>query len=173
MPRIANRFAIWDLDNCLSDDSTRISSIDWARKGNKRYEQYHSEALLDMPNKAAVELFKEQEYEGIIPIIFTGRPIRWEDDTDIWIAEHLQPRAGKVMKMMRGKEDERESTPLKESMLNVCIRCNIFQITQVVAAYDDRKPIIDMYKARGIAGAKVMKANAMCAYTNPFKKEKL
>lgn len=161
-----NKFAIWDLDNCLSNDSARIKLIEWDKTGNKRYEKYHSDAMLDMPNPFAVRIFKEQEEKGIIPIIFTGRPVVHEDETQLWINQYLRPN-NKVMMIMRGNDDARESTPLKMAMLHLCVRVHVFTINQIVAAFDDREPIIEMYKKQGILGAQVLKAHDDCAYTNP------
>lgn len=163
---VDNKFVIWDLDNCLADDAHRVSSIDWQAHGQKRWEQYHSDAILDTANHAAVTLFRAHEAQGHIPIIFTGRPERYRADTEAWLEEHVQPLRP-IITMMRAPEDTRESTDLKLHFLKLCIRTNLFKIEQVVAAFDDRKPIIAMYKHHGIQNAQLLTANHLCAYTNP------
>lgn len=170
MPRRPqNKFVIWDLDNCLSNDEHRVAEIRWDRKGQSRWEPYHADAILDPLNEAAFAQFKRHEAEGCIPLILTGRPASWRGDTLIWIDDCLCPRTKPIL-VMRAAEDARESTALKEHFLSLCVRIGLVTIPQIVHAYDDRPPIVDMYAAHGIP-ATVLRANDLCAYTNPLAKE--
>jgi len=171
MAHTENKFVIWDLDNCLSDDRGRLTLIDWDLRDDERGDRYHKHAAADAPNPHAVELFQKQDAAGLIPLIFTGRPITHEHETDSWINRHLLPRRP-IMKVMRAKGDGRSAAGLKYGMLRLCINMGLFRIDQVAGAFDDRADVIEMYRDAGIPNAVIVRANDLCAYTRPKPEEK-
>lgn len=166
MTHAENKFVIWDLDNCLSDDRGRLTLIDWDLRDDARWARYHEHAANDEPNPNAVELFQKQEAAGLIPIIFTGRPAINEHMTDLWINKHLLPRRP-VFKVMRAQGDTRSAVALKAHMFGLCERIGLFHRNQVAGAFDDRLDVIEMYRYLGISNAAMIRANDLCAYTRP------
>lgn len=160
--------ALWDIDNCLSNDAWRIPFIDWsAADADARYAPYHlpcaNDPLVDAHATTfhAVSLFAD-------PIFFTARPELVRANTVWWLQQHLRVRNPTVL--MRRAREFVPSVQLKQNMLDL-LRNDSAPSLRVVAAFDDRQDIVDMYERNGIR-ALVLKAHDVCAYTNPNTQEK-
>lgn len=156
-----NRWAIWDLDNCLANDAWRIPLVDWSDGLDplKRYAAYHAACEDDLLCHSkifiAVNLIAR-------PIFLTGRPSVVRSQTEQWIFSKLgilQPFI-----MMRGNTDNSTSLALKRKMLK-----DLPYHGQVVAAFDDRPEIVQMYCENGIP-AMQLKIHDVDAYTHPVTK---
>lgn len=160
------RVIICDLDNCLVDDSHRLRFIDWGRSvAEGRYDAYHAMCVFDPPpNEELMEKLVATEHAWRADIVFlTARPAKFRDSTLAYLRAHGLSRA---MLMMRGDTDHRSSLELKREMLAHLLNPNNVGYEQVIAAYDDRQDIVDMYTAAGINAQRVA-IHDQCAYTPP------
>jgi hypothetical protein len=70
--------------------------------------------------------------------------------------------------VMRNENDNRPSLDLKRTMLNWLPHIYGVPTEDIVAAYDDRPDVVDMYIRAGIK-AEVRAIHNVCAYTKPTK----
>lgn len=151
---------ILDIDNCIADDSWRIPRINWkAENPFDRYHDYHSLSAFDQSGNR--DLFLGCKHDIII---FTARPLIYRAATVEWLSRNGVACA---LMLMRDMEDHRHSVELKKMQLEVLIERSDLEITDIVAAYDDRPDVISMYKGMGIEGAQLRSIHDVCAYTNP------
>jgi hypothetical protein len=161
---IMERYVIFDLDNCLADDSGRIPLIEWSNPDiTARYSAYHEACEGDEP----VNLKIFQDYttrHALIPIFLTGRPNQVRQKTARWIAERLM--LGTTYQMMMRKDgDHRPSVMIKRDMVNQ-LRVNVeygIGLEEVAIAFDDRVDIVRMYRQFGIP-ASVLSFHDVDAY---------
>lgn len=166
---IMNKYAIFDLDNCLSDDRERIALIDWsADTADKRYAAYHAACYGDeVGNFNVFEAWTINT--NCCPIFLTARPTSANADTERWIVSKLGWEAPFIM-IMRNPGDHRPSRDVKEWQLDQLLDPNqypdITSIDQIRIAVDDRQDIVDMYKSRGIDAYRIA-IHDQCAYNPP------
>ena len=160
------KYIIFDLDNCLSNDSWRIPQIDWeAPDPGKRYAHYHDLCELDHPGNVA-SYRSALSLNDAEPIFFTARPVSVREKTMRWLTKHLLRYNEELpILIMRNNGDHRPSVVLKHDMLGVLVEYGVDK-ADVVHAFDDRQDIVDMYKAHGIP-ASLMFIHDKCAYTQP------
>jgi hypothetical protein len=160
-------YVIWDIDNCLADDAHRIQLIDHSLKGDDRWAAYHSLAHLDKCPDSARQLFEEWHVLGVTrarngllakPVFFTGRPAYHHivSITDQWLRLHLGVVTPALH--MRSPGDLRGAVEVKREML-LRFRATLHPSDRIVAAYDDRTDIVEMYRSEvgGVEGARVVR----------------
>lgn len=151
--------AIWDLDNCLADDSGRIPLIDWHESDpDKRYERYHAGCGQDSVGN--LKIFAESTINNQ-PLFITGRPEWTRRQTVEWIRKQLGVEHPAVL--MRPNGNIESSVLLKENLLRSWLACNHGDV--VAEAYDDHAGIIDMYRTKfGIQNSVLLRIHSMDAY---------
>lgn len=158
------KYVIFDLDNCLADDEHRIPLIDWSQSDpEKRYAAYHAACGVDAKRNGST--LESHMRDGSIPVFFTGRPESVRGITNDWIKRELLLLLGDYELHMRPNGDRRPSVDVKRDMLDK-FSVLVAPISDIVAAYDDRSDIVDMYRSRGIS-AYQMTIHSTCAYTPP------
>lgn len=151
---------IVDLDNCIADDSWRIPKINWQKSNPmERYHEYHSLSAFDKPGN--LDIFAANP--DAVGIVFTARPVHYHAVTEEWLRRHRIPFQYLVM---RNNHDHRSSTELKQTMLRWLPDAYGIPLESIVAAYDDRPDVVEMYKAHGLNGQR-REIHNVCAYTNP------
>lgn len=161
--------AIWDLDNCLSNDEWRLRRINWATENmDERYAAYHAVCGDDPPSNLdvyyAVRLLA-------VPIFFTARPEEVRAQTEAWIRRHLdEPKPMVLMRRRSGLDLKLSSVEIKRAMLRGLMasivdadRLNEFD---ALLGFDDRQDIVAMYKEMGIK-ARLLKVHDFCTLTPP------
>lgn len=161
---------IFDLDNCLADDSWRIPYIDWSKDNpGERYAQYHAYCDRDPapPATHLKEFLSRALFALECKIVFlTARPVEVAQQTRDWIRRNLiQDRAVGYVLIMRNNGDHRPSVQLKREMVASLPEYGV-RLQDVAHAYDDREDIVAMYRELGIP-ATVLKIHDVCAYTPP------
>ena len=152
---------ILDLDNCIADDAWRIPRINWQKSSPlERYHEYHSLSGFDRVGNT--DLFSEGHHDVIV---FTARPVLYSAITHEWL-ERNGIRAKHVV--MRNNDDHRHSVELKRHMLHWLPELYGVPWQEIVAAYDDRPDVIEMYKKHHIP-AHLRCIHDVCAYTQPAK----
>lgn len=153
---------IFDLDNCVSDDSHRIPLIDWSKSTpEERYAAYHEACHLD--KAANVRLVQANVSAGHMIVFMTARPVTVRAKTEAWIQTVLG--AKRFTLMMRNVGDHRKSVEVKRDMLLALPEYDM-SVECVAVAYDDRQDVLDMYASYGI-NTQLLKIHDVCAYTPP------
>ena len=156
------KYIIVDLDNCIADDAWRIKHINWQKSNPmERYHDYHSLSGWDaVANRDIVD------QSGVENIIFTARPVLYRAITEEWLRRNEVPYKYLVM---RNNNDHQHSVALKRQMLYWMPGVYGVPWTDVVAAYDDRLDVVDMFREHKI-DAYVRSVHDVCAYTQPLEK---
>lgn len=157
---------IFDLDNCISNDWWRVSMIRWNTSvEHGRYSHYHMQAPNDKP--CNVDVVEHHLASGHELIFLTARPRMHYVATCEWLAKHFElDDKSTYTLLMREDHDHRHSVQVKEDMLYTLEHFNI-PLSSIVAAYDDRQDIVDMYVRRGIAGATRLAIHSLDAFNPP------
>lgn len=144
--------AIFDLDNCISNDLHRLRYIDDSKSSAfDRYHDYHLLAAFDQFWNTSV--FRKHEVCGDRIVIATARPEHYRALTLGWLRHHDMRFD---MLLMRNDEDERCSVDVKRDFLLQVD--TTLGLSNVSAAYDDRPDVIDMYKSFNL------QAKVLCCY---------
>lgn len=158
------RIAIWDIDNCLADDSPRHHLIDWSKQGDERYLAYNEAMMNDRAVHA--EEFRVLRAIGCTPVFFTGRPEAFRAQTTNWLRDNL----GVSFPIVHMRPDGTVGlTPvaLKERMLREYLReVQGFRQgwVQIIAAFDDLPEVLEMYRSFGIAAVQLKVGDPHAAY---------
>jgi hypothetical protein len=149
-------YVIFDLDGCISNDGWRKHIIDFKTEeiSSGRWQEYHTLCYADAP--ANLDVVKKHAEEGAKIIIITGRPERYRDTTKSWLRKAM---IREERLLMRGNDDKRRSADVKEDLLMRFIReqINDKEEMNIVAAYDDRQDIIEMYINIGIKNSEILR----------------
>jgi hypothetical protein len=152
---------IVDLDNCIADDAWRIPRINW-QKANpmERYHDYHSlSGFDDLRNE---DILMSAACDVAI-LVFTARPLQYRPMTEEWLRRKGVPFKHLIM---RNNNDHRPSLELKRHMLHWLPEVYGVRWGSIVAAYDDRPDVVEMYLKHGIP-SEVRAVHNVCAYTAP------
>lgn len=148
------RYAIFDLDGCLSDDRHRLHLIEEASDGAKVYSRYHE----SLGEDAAMNLSVLRScVDGGCNIIFlTSRPEHYRTATENWIEDKLAGpitllRLGNYKLFMRSANDRRPSPTFKVDWLETLG----IPAEEIKAAFDDRKDVLAAYKDWGVSPFRV------------------
>lgn len=124
---------ILDLDGTICNDAPRKHLI------KESWEAYHEAAIFDKPMNQ--RLYRGRS-ESII--IFTGRPVKYFDDTLAWLEANGVPNIKALL--MRPNECRWSQVDLKRHMIYFMEKFLRITVEDVIAAYDDRQEVIDMYQ---------------------------
>jgi hypothetical protein len=156
------RYAIFDLDNCLSNDLPRIPLIDWSQEdSDKRYAAYHDKCGEDDAGNLSVYRRVTATHT---PVFLTARPAAVALQTRAWISRWLG--VSNPILMMRNTGDRRPSVDVKRWQLDQLTSHYNVALEDIKVAYDDRQDIVDMYNGFGIIGM-LMSIHDVCAYKKP------
>lgn len=157
-----DKYAIFDLDNCLSDDEHRVQHIDWSKTGNDRWTKYHDMCMLDKVNPQAASLLRMHVAEEHGILFITGRPEAYQSKTVDWISRNF---AGLLFSLrMRPNDNVQASAALKADLLRLWLSDRGVHASQVVAAYDDRADILRVYRALGVRKTRQLRCHDLDAF---------
>lgn len=155
-------YALFDLDNCISDDAWRIPRIAWHEENpDRRYAAYHALAPFDEPRN--LHWVRLAMRSGRHPLFSTARPETLRVQTAEWIRRHVGVE--RVLLFMRAEGDHRRSVELKREHL-LRMREHGISPQRILQAADDRPDVVAMYREHGIP-ASVLSIHNVCAYTPP------
>lgn len=140
------KYFIWDLDNCLADDSWRFKHIDWHLEGDDRWRRYNALSKGDPPHHQREFALTAMIGENVV---FTNRDNSSREWTTEWLARHFFFH-GKIAMRAPGLRIAPELA--KEQMLNEMFSSGK---KEVVAAFDDHPPILEMYRKHGIVAVQL------------------
>lgn len=150
-------YAIFDLDNCLADDSERLRLIDWsAADPEARYRPYHEPCDRDAVGREAMALLDKLRERGVVPLFLTARPITFRAKTEAWLMRNRLAQNGTpLILLMRNRDDHRHSVDLKASQLATLRDEWSIPLEAVELAVDDREDVLRMYQSAGITAIRI------------------
>jgi phosphoglycolate phosphatase-like HAD superfamily hydrolase len=132
---------VFDLDGTLAlRDESRSdcrTHYEWARVGE------------DLPNPPVVAVARSLLGAGHKLLFVTGRMEQCRSQTHLWLIKHLGTSG--VGLLMRADEDFRKDTEVKPEMYDG-ILCRMLRshFGEVVAVFDDRKAVVEMWRELGL-----------------------
>ena len=135
------RCYVFDLDGTLCDVRHRRHFV--ARRP-KNWEAWEAGIAFDKPNEAAVDVFRALDGRGRDHAIFcvSGRSEKSRAITEQWLLDHgLHPDG----LFMRQADDHRDDRIVKSEIAD-----EIEREYAIVAVFDDRKRVLEMWQERGI-----------------------
>lgn len=144
------KVVIFDLDNCLADDQHREKLIDRTKSDPVDvFQEYHAACADDPLGNGA--FFEAWKVEADLVAFFTSRPEWCRVATQQWIDRNLAQTNQTLL--MRGDEDRRRSAEVKADQLKeLLVRFPAIDFPAgIIAAFDDREDILEVYRAAGIA----------------------
>lgn len=136
------KYVIFDIDGVLADPEHRLHHI---RGGEKDWDAFFAAAKCDPPRRFEIELCNRlAEDHGII--LLTGRSDVIKEDTVAWLTKQ---GVTYDYLMMRPHLDHRPDHEVKSNMLDFALAAEGADPTQIVAVFEDRKAVVDMWRERG------------------------
>lgn len=149
---------IFDIDNCLADDSRRIPNIRWDLPPDAgRWDEYYFGCEDDKPHNRKLVAHSTN------PAFITARPEMYREQTEAWI-KRWYVYGEKVDLLMRPNDCHRPSKELKLDLLRHFMTHH--DCDEIIMAYDDKEDVVEMYREQGVP-ASLLRIHDVCAYTPP------
>lgn len=130
---------IMDMDGTLSDDSRRRVHAD-----ARDWDAYHATMMDDPCVEGTVDMVRAMYMRGVIVLILTARPGRYEALTEEWLHRNSIPYHALVM---RKDGDMRRSGELKAGMAEYMKKLHDLEY---LFAVDDQGDVIQAFREMGI-----------------------
>lgn len=127
----APRAVLVDVDGTVAFMNGR-SPYDWTRVGE------------DTPNRAVIDVVRAMHAAGNRVVFLSGRDAVCRDTTERWLTEHVGVPYDALL--MRPAGDTRQDAVVKTELFDTHVR----RIYDVVCVLDDRKQIVDAWRAIGL-----------------------
>lgn len=140
---------IFDLDGTLALIDHRRHLVECSPK---RWREFYAACGGDKPNEAALRTAAGLKAAGADVWIWSGRSDEVRASTEKWLIKHapwffsslgLEPQF-----RMRQARDHQPDVKLKQSWLN---QLSPADRTRLVAVFDDRSSVVNMWRANGVA----------------------
>lgn len=151
--------SIFDLDGTVVDDSWRRSYLPTPdatpEQREVAFSKYHDLATQDRPHVLGGQRLREAIEAGHFIMFVTARPVKYKDRTvdtltRLFSTEERPFESGiHYAIVMRQHDDTRDSVALKREMFNA-VGAFAGEEKKVVAAYDDRIDVCEMYAETGV-----------------------
>lgn len=168
MPRTLNdNVAVFDIDGCISNDEWRRSRIPASAAHPLQFEYYHAACSDDPPLINGARLLNDHIARGDFIIFATARPFKVAEQTATWVRNHfaIEPETDFTI-LMRKDDDARSAVEVKQEFANFLKGYAQQTNKKIIAAYDDRQDVIDMYRANGFA-ARLLNAEGLGEFVAP------
>lgn len=130
---------IFDLDGTLAHKGDR-SPYDWKNVSK------------DTPDEPLINTLKMYHKNGYTILIVSGRDGSCNEETKAWLSEHSIPYH---FLFMREAGDNRKDSIVKKQIFDECIK----DFFDVVAVYDDRDQVVEMWRSLGLRCYQVAEGN--------------
>lgn len=142
------KIIISDVDNCISDDGHRVHLIKDHPSGIQ-FAKWHLYHLACVDDKADFDpRMGDPEYETHY---LTGMPEAYRQYRLAWFIKHGKTPGVRNLHM-RGNEDFRRNVEVKHDMIVNLINSWAFDVEDVIACFDDRREVVQMYNELGLPG---------------------
>lgn len=140
-------FYVFDLDGTLADCSHRLHFIDRDRDGGPDWRAFFAACVNDVPIHHMIGLCDRLAHSpGAAVEIWSGRSDEVRDETMHWLARNrIHPR---LLTNMRRAGDHRPDFLVKQEFFDK-------SPMRPTLIFDDRKQVVDMWRANGIPCAQV------------------
>lgn len=154
--------AVFDLDNCLAEDATRMHLIPGGDKhgfiaspaaSNCLWNAYHRAGASAEPHN--LEYFYDvalglPKGTGVV-VFLTARPEAHKDLTLAWLAEHGFTAVPRWALLMRSNNCLEDSPRMKPRKLQEWLHNNGMTLDNVALVHDDRRDVLRAFRALGVA----------------------
>lgn len=107
----------------------------------------------DLPNESVIRVIQHLADQGYIILFVSGRHDVCWDSTNEWLRTHVGVEEFRLL--MRKDGDNRKDFIIKKEIFDAEIRHNY----KVMGCFDDRKQVVDMYRALGLTVFQVAEGN--------------
>ncbi len=136
---------IFDLDGTLALIEHRKHFIE-GRPAN--WKRFYRACVDDKPNEPVIRTMHALMLTGAEVLIFSGRSDEVRRETEEWLRKHTNfPTHLTGALMMRSEGDYTPDDQLKLQWLNDML---LFDRARIVAAFDDRDKVVEMWRAEGV-----------------------
>lgn len=150
---------IFDVDGTLALIDHRVHILE--QKDNPhRWREFYAACDKDEPNKPVITIMNNLLVLGADVLLFSGRSEEVRDKTIHWLTENTSfmsydLQVGGLL-TMRQEMDYTPDDVLKESWLDNML---VDDRERLVAVFDDRDRVVDMWRRRGITCLQVAQGN--------------
>lgn len=143
---------IFDIDGTLCNIEHRLHFINGPKDDPDRWKKFYKACVDDVPNLPVIDVMQALASKGQEIWLFSGRSedvrketIQWLHDNSHFWRGPLEDNPGLLS--MRPSGDYTEDHLLKQSWLH-----NMLDVDRkrLVAVFDDRKRVVDMWRANGV-----------------------
>lgn len=150
--QLNDNVVIFDIDGCISDDSWRRSRIPEGASQPLEYDFYHAGCKDDPPLEMGAQVLRMHIQRGDFIAFCTARPAKTTEMTVDWIKRHFDiDLTQDYMLLSRSDEDARSAVAVKTEMASYLRKYEQQINKKLVAAYDDRPDIVEMYRQHNLA----------------------
>lgn len=142
---------IFDIDGTLALIEQRLHFLS-NLKDKERWNKFYAACVNDLPNKPVLEVLEALHASGTEIWFFSGRSEDVREETINWLHKYTS-FSGWCLKnfperlTMRLSEDYTEDHILKEQWLHGMLEVDR---NRLVGVFDDRKRVVDMWRANGV-----------------------
>jgi len=151
---VLERIYIFDLDGTLADATHRLHLI---QNGRKDWDLFYEQCVHDKPIWGTIDTLTSLHESGATCLIWTGRGDKVLPQTRDWLYSCIpQNIVDRCRLRMRKDGDHREDVVVKQEWLD---ELDPLARRQIVAAFEDRKRVVDMWRKNGIICYQVAEGN--------------
>lgn len=133
---------VFDFDGTLSDGSHRLDKLPTKDLHlTESWEEFNRLAAFDEPIESTIQVMNSLYKAGAFVIVLTGRADRVVEESTQWLHD---AGAKYTVMVMRGRDDNRKDTIIKEEFLRY------IGLERITAAWDDSPKVIDHFRSLGI-----------------------
>lgn len=144
---------IVDIDGTIADCSHRLHYI---QNGNHDWTGFFKACVNDTPIWEVIDTIRLLEKSYATIIMVTGRSNEVENETRYWLMDYGIPCHGLYM---RKAGDHREDSIVKSELLSQLLEDRNIGLKDIVAVFEDRQHVVDMYRAKGLKVLQVAEGN--------------
>lgn len=144
---------IFDLDGTISDPSHRIHFI---TSDPKDWDAFYAACIDDDPISETIRVLRALYEDGCDVEIWSGRSDAVRRETLNWLSIHVPFTVRTESLTMRSAGDHRDDAVLKKEWLDGLAP---FDRSRLVAAFEDRQRVVDMWRAAGVTCYQVAPGN--------------
>jgi hypothetical protein len=137
-----------DVGSCPSCNGTGSTGADWGA--------FFAACVNDAPNWPVIGTMNMLLRSGADVQIWSGRSAEVMNETRTWIQKYFEIDAEEVQICMRREGDFTPDEALKKSWLD---ELSAYDRRRLVAVFDDRQKVVDMWRAAGVACFQVAPGN--------------
>ncbi len=140
---------IFDLDGTLALIEHRRWIIEDPSRDDSKWRRFYAACDKDQPNTAVITVMEELRHSGAEVWIFSGRSDEVRGKTVDWITRYTSFMSWELdtSLTMRSEGDYTPDDELKKQWLDLML---VDDRNRLVAAFDDRRRVVDMWRANGV-----------------------